>query len=507
MNRQELINELLSDPYKLTLKKPFYRGSSTYEVNDVSNGESHRITDLRPAILPNVQKMIVSQDKFLKEYDPNSHDIMFDKNIPSICVKLEGGGYQEIKWQRMPLPMQKRIVEKKVLHLCGYPVQFTLQNTDPTDKETENFISFKNAWKKKNQDGMRTKAVHAQMYQGDCALLFYHNYRGEIKSRLLTYEDGYQIITHNDQNGDRLLDVIYYRDSNDIEHLDCYDDTFVYAMTNTDAQSENGWAVMKKKHGFSESPVATRRDTVAWNAVEDLIEAYEIIYNIFLVIQKRHGWGILYIKGNFSENARKIAGSVILQDKSVEGNGSADFKTPPSPEGMLDSLKSLFNQIQIGSSTTFLLPEDIKASGDVSGLAVMLTQSLDIEGGNLAIIEWQNFADKCCRLFKEGYAKELVNNGTNPSAVTEFEKMEICASYKLWRPFSSSEYNQMLATLKNSGLLSQKTGIELNTESKPDETARIRKETEEAERKAEEKAQKEMQYQQATVQAQNNKEE
>lgn len=151
MNRQELINELLNDPGKLILKKPFFRGSNSFEVNDASNGSEQQITELRQAILPDVRKSIVSQDQFLKEYDPCSHDIMFDKNIPSICVKLEDGGFQEIKWQRMPLPMQRRILEKKTLHLCGYPVQFTLQNTNPTDIEAQYFIDIKNAWKKRNQ--------------------------------------------------------------------------------------------------------------------------------------------------------------------------------------------------------------------------------------------------------------------------------------------------------------------------------------------------------------------
>ena len=41
----------------------------------------------------------------------------------------------------------------------------------------------------------------------------------------------------------------------------------------------------------------------------------------------------------------------------------------------------------------------------------------------------------------------------------------------------------MVATLKGAGILSQETGIEVNTLSKPDEIARVRKEEEEIERK------------------------
>ena len=219
-----------------------------------------------------------------------------------------------------------------------------------------------------------------------------------------------------------------------------------------------------------------------------MIEVYEVIYNVFMVIQKRHGWGILYIRGAFKDTAKKLAGSVVLNDKSMDGNGKAEFLTPPSPQGMLDTMQSLWEQIQIGSSTTFLLPKDVKSSGDISALAIMLTQSLDIEGAEQGIIEWQNFISKMQRLFVEGLAKELVNKGINENAVTEFKKLRISAKLKVWRPFNEAEYNQMLATLKGAGLISVKTGIEKNTISAPDELARVATELEEARKQEEKKA-------------------
>lgn len=288
------------------------------------------------------------------------------------------------------------------------------------------------------------------------------------------------IISHNDDNGDRLLECIYYRDENNAECIDCYDDTSIYRLR----QGENGWTRTTEAHGFSEIPFATKRGDVAWNAVQSIIEMYETLYNLFIVIQKRHGWGILYVKGRFKENAQQIAGNIVLNDTSIDGNGSAEFKTPPSPNGIIDTLQSLEEQIQKGSSTTFLLPKDVKSSGDISALAIMLTQSLDIEGANNGVIEWQNFIDKMVRLFVEGLAKELVNKGINPNAVTEFAKLRIGAKLKVWRPFNEAEYNQMLATMKGAGIISTKTAVESNTVSAPDELARIHKELEEAKQEA-----------------------
>ena len=317
-------------------------------------------------------------------------------------------------------------------------------------------------------------------------MLFYHNRKGDIKCRLLSYEDGYVIISHNDDNGERLLECVYYVDSDGAEHIDCWDDTNMYQLR----MNENGeWERTTTKHGFSEIPLVTKRGDVAWNRVQTIIETFELIYNLFIVIQKRHGWGILYIKGKFNNEAQKLAGSIILNDKSIDGKGSAEFLTPPSPQGVIDTLQSLLEQIQIGSSTTFLLPKDVKSSGDISALAIMLTQSLDIEGAEQGVIEWQNFISKMQRLFVEGLAIELVKKGINPTAITDFKKLRLSAKMKVWRPFNEAEYNQMLATLKGSGLISTKTGIEKNTISAPDELSRVEIELEEARKQEEKKAQ------------------
>ena len=223
---------------------------------------------------------------------------------------------------------------------------------------------------------------------------------------------------------------------------------------------------------------------MAWDDVASIINTYEEQYNIFQAIQRRFGWGILYVKGKFKDNAKKIAGNVVLNDTTPQGNGDAKFLTPPSPDGMIDTLKELLRSMMMGSSTTFILPDDIKVSGDISGLAVQLTKELDILNAEQAVIEWQNAADKMTRLFKYGLAKELVETGENPTAITDFEDLNISSKFKVWRPFNEYEYNQMISTLKGSGIISQETAIEVNTISKPDEKLRVRKETEEAERKA-----------------------
>ena len=148
----------------------------------------------------------------------------------------------------------------------------------------------------------------------------------------------------------------------------------------------------------------------------------------------------------------------------------------------------------ISCGTTFILPEDIKISGDASGLAIEMTQELDMATAQDGVIEWQNVANKMARLFKEGLAMELVNTGENSSAVTEFKELSIQSEFRVWKPKSEEAHNQMLTALYQSGNggISRQTYVEANTISAPDEMARIKKEHEEKIREQQEEAQKAM---------------
>lgn len=484
MSRQDIINTFIENPNRLLLKRPFTRGCDTFSVNDTSDGVETRVSCLREAVLPNIRKRIVSQERFAKELDPNCHNVIFDTNLPSICVKLEDGGYREIKFSRFGLSLQARIKDKAVLYLCGNKRTHILHDANPSKKLKKNFADFKWHWENSNQDGIEMRAVDIQNSYGDVGLLVYMNEKNMVKSRLFSYADGYQIISHKDNNGEPLIDCVYYRSEDGVRHIDAYDDTYhyhfvdsIYTATLAGESKEdkhNGWTLeYMEHHGFSESPLVTKRGDVPWNDAEDLIELFEIVFNLFAVIQKRHGWGILYIKGKFNESAKKIAGSVILNDTSIDGKGEAEFKSPPTPQNMIDFMQAILDQIQISCGCTFILPKDVKSSGDISGLAIQMTRSLDIERTANSVIEWQNFVSKHSRLFKEGLAKELVASGENPNAITEFEDMKISTSFKPWQPFDEAAWNQMLCILKNAGLISTKTGIERCTVSAPDEEVRM----------------------------------
>lgn len=483
---EQRIDWLIGHPDELIKKRPFTRGGDPVSSDEVTT----EVGEFMTAELPDFRKAVVSQKQFIDEFDPARHKIHHDENVPSITVKLRTGGYCELEFKKMGIPIQKMICSKQVLHLCGNKTVFTLDSDNPSETERKDFATFKKFWKKRNMDGMRMKMVATQKAYGDAGLLFYLDRKDQIKCRLLSYEDGYVLCSHNDENGDRLLESVYYK-VDGVEHIDSYSDKFCYHHVKTVSDKGPQWVLSDtREHGFDEIPLVTKRGDVAWNAVQDEIEVFEVLYNVFIVIQKRHGWGLLYIKGKFSEKAKKIAGSVILNDASMNKDGDAKYLTPPTPEGMLETLKSIFEQIQMGSSTTFILPKDISMGADISGVAIQVAQSLDNEEARRGATEWQNVISKMARLFQYGLGKELVKTGKDLKAFTRFSDLEVSAHIKPWTPRSDSEYNQMLSNLAGAGLISYKTGIEKNTESTPDEGKRIEDEEKKADAKAEKIAQR-----------------
>lgn len=488
-NTRQYIASLLADPDKLLATTPYYRRIDASGAQyDVFGRTVESVGTKVKATLPSVKRVQVPIGALLREADPWSHSVLTDENIPSIYVKNSEGGYLKVEQKRLPLPYQQSIAKKQTLHLCNNPMSHVLLNTNPTEAQNKYFIRVKQAWDERNMDGKKTEAVYTQKNESFVGMLFYHDYNGKIKSRILRYSDGYNIITHKDQNGEHILECVYYC-VDDVEYIDCYDDTYMYRLTNagdivTDADGRvvnNGWRYETPvEHGFSEIPLAVKRGKVAWDNVQDLIEVAERTYNTFIVIQNRYGYGMLYVKGKINPKAQKVNGSFILNDTSMDPNADAKMLTPPSPENMKETLDQLEEQIMKGAGTTFILPKDIKMSGDTSGVAVQLTQELDIETALQDVNEWQNFANKMMRLFKEGLARELVNSGEKgfENAITDFEKLNIRTKFVVWRPQSNEAYNQMLTTLHGAGGISNQTLIEKNTESCPDEMARVQKEKE-----------------------------
>jgi len=456
---EEKIKELLQ-------KEPFTRGLEDNILSSISSTVS--IGDTEAVDIPNLKRRTISQATYAKELDPAAHDIHSDQNVPSIVVKLDKGNYQEIKDTRMALAYQKKIVEKQVLYICGKATKFTLCNTKPSKEQKSDYIDIKTAWRNKNYDIIRTEAIEKQKSIGDSAVLQYMK-DGKVMAKTFSYLDGYTLLPVFDKFGDLEMFSFLYSQRNK-KKLDIYDKEFFYEYVLGD-DGKSVISVNKTAHGFSQVPISYIRKEVAWENAQSIIEVLEIIYNIYSVIMKRHGWGLLYIKGNVESKMKKLAGSVILQDNSDNPNSTAEFKAPPTPTGMENLISDLRKQIQIMTGTIFITPEDVRMSGDISGAAIKMMNSSAYEKAMKDAMGYDSFMDSMLRIFMEGYANEKKRQA-------QYSTLNIRAELDVWIPQSDTEIVANLTLLKNSNLISTESGTEMSPYSTPDEIQRI--ETEKA---------------------------
>ena len=102
-NIQQQIAKLLADPEQLLQTKPYYRTIS-YNNNLRNSGIVESIGATVRATIPRIKRKPIPIEQLLKEYDPWSHSILYDENIPSLTMKNTGGGWVEIEQRRVAIP-------------------------------------------------------------------------------------------------------------------------------------------------------------------------------------------------------------------------------------------------------------------------------------------------------------------------------------------------------------------------------------------------------------------
>ena len=101
MKRQEIVQDLLANPDKLLMKKPFYR---EVEVRTPSLTGAVDVGGKVSVKLPSIRFVAVDQSQYLQELNVNCHKVLTDSNIPSVCVKTQNNGFYEIEEVRIALP-------------------------------------------------------------------------------------------------------------------------------------------------------------------------------------------------------------------------------------------------------------------------------------------------------------------------------------------------------------------------------------------------------------------
>ena len=468
--------DLLLNPAKLLYKKPFTRGANEEYIRiyrqDILDD------DKLVAEIPVYTGKTISQAQYLIELDPNSHAIMFNDDLPRLSSN-PNATWDEANPYRASFAFQEQILAQHNEYVNTKGMKLILLNQEPDDKMHKTFIDIKDEWVTRNMDTYKSKLYKEQKSVGDAALLFYFNKRSKCKTRLLSYRDGYQLVPQYDENGEMILFSVYYK-SGGKYRIDCYDESKLYRYVN-----EKEWMLESvEPHGFEQIPVAYKRGDVAWEKGQVLIDIYELLYNIYMIVEKKVGFPMLYIIGKASLEKRSDT-AVMLKDSSAgDIKSDAKYLNPSEPQGFQNLINDLFKKIQICTSSVLLSADEIKITADVSGVAMKMMRSAVYERAQNDIREYDEVADVLFSLFKEGVSKEL-------GAYTSWNLCKVREQYEIWTPQSEVEFTNRLITQKQAGVISAQTATELSLDAQPDEKSRLAVELEEKRKYEEEQAAKE----------------
>ena len=454
--------DFLLAPTKLLYKKPFTRGANDEYIR-IYNQDVMDDTSLI-AEIPSYTGRTISQAQYLLELDPNAHAIMFNDDLPRLSSN-PNASWDEANPYRASFSLQSQILSQHSEYVNTKGMKFTLINTVPSKEIHKTFIEIKDEWVTRNMDVYKARLYEEQKSVGDAALLFYYNSKNKMKVRLLSYRDGYQLIPQYDENGEMILFSVYYK-SGGKNIIDTYDETYFYRYI---SDGKEYLLDEKSLHGFDNIPVVYKRGEVAWEKGQVLIDIYELLYNIYMIVEKKVGFPMLYIIGKPSLERRSDTAVMLKDESSADLKSDAKFLNPAEPQGFQNLLTDLFKKIQICTSSVLLAADEIKINADVSGIALKLMRSSVYERAQRDIRDYDEVADAMIALFKEGVSKEL----------GVFAKWNLCkvrAGYELWMPQSDNDVANRLITQKQSGVISAQTATELSPDAQPDEVSRLAEE-------------------------------
>ena len=368
-------------------KKPFTRGANEEFIRlfrfDVMDNEE------LIAEIPAFAGKTISQSQYILELDPNSHAIMYNDDLPRLSGN-PNASWDEANPYRAAFSFQSEVLSQHNQYVNTKGMKFTLLNTRPTEQVHDTFVQIKDEWVDRNMDIYKERIYVEQKSVGDAALVFYFDKKGRFRTRLLSYRDGYQLIPQYDENGDLMLFSVYYKSEGKLR-IDTYDDKQIYKFQHVDKD----WMLIDVvKHDFEDIPVVYKRGDVAWEKGQVLIDIYELLYNIYMIIEKKVGFPILYIIGKPSLERRNDT-AVMLKESSVEdSNADAKFLNPSEPKGFQELLSDLFKKIQICTSSVLVSADEIKITADVSGVAMKMLREAIYKRAQEDIRDYDEVADK-----------------------------------------------------------------------------------------------------------------
>jgi len=322
-------------------------------------------------------------ETYEKQYQ-GEHDILLRP------VKLVGSDTKKkrVEQAKLVIRYQKKIVNMAVSFLFGDAVKLILANKEDNLQKT--FTLIQDVWEKNKLDYFNRKLARRLFIETKVAELWYTKaydvidgvngdkyVQKDIKVALLCSENGDEIYSHFNENGDMDAFTRRYKlediDEKTYGHVDIYTADKIFKGT-----KKESWIVTEEENHFGKIPVIYYEQAQPeWTDVQTEIDRSEMLISKFADTNDYFGSPTLKIKGKITNPPDKAEVGKLLQFTGVTGAdgktdyGDAEYLTwDQAPEAIKLEYNTLKDIIFSMTSTPDLSFDNVKGMDQTSGEAL-----------------------------------------------------------------------------------------------------------------------------------------
>lgn len=453
------------------------------EINAV--GSSDKFKEIKDKMTKKrvikVGKTEMTVDEILKQYNPYQHDVNDITKRPDKILSEDGEEIHDavnntirrtvdhaiVKVNRLPIPIQKRIVLIASTFLVGERINIESDAESEIDNKLEQLV--RKVWKDNKLDYRSKEVAKLMKSETHCAELWYDYENADYWKGTIISESkkkfGVKVLAES--KGDKLYpifdeydDLVAFgrgydvtgEDGKKIEHFDIYTETkIIYGEKN-----EQEWTSKTIDNPFGAIPVIYySQDAPEWADVQPLIDRMENRLSDFADTNDYFGDPALVANGNVTNMPDKAEVGKTFQ---VTNGGDVKYLTWDSaPESIKMEFDMLEQEINAGTHTPNISFDSMKnILGNTSGIALkLLFMDAQIkatdqqEAFGMLIQRRLNLLIKMVVSLAKGH---FVNH-----------TLSLYPIFKPYMPVNDVEYNNLLLSAYKGGMISKKTMVSKST--------------------------------------------
>lgn len=396
-----------------------------------------------------------------KQYDPLLHEVM------NRLDKIVSDG-PPVKRAKLPVPMQKLIVEYAVMMCVGNPIQYVAAAKEGAEKGLKEVLDITT---EKNRLATLDKQI-LRMLKSECEVAeLWHSETApegywdgtandgtpsKLRVKLLAPSLGDTLIPIWNMYGDMIAFCRGYlvpvAGDKKEEHFDIYTDTAYYLGK----KEGEAWTYTTNKAQFGKIPVVYHtQEHTEWRDVQRLIEQKEMLMSRHADNNAYFAFPFMVATGEIEKFADKGEDGKVL---TLKGGGDVKMMTWDNAPASLElEKKTLDDEIFLNTMTPRLSEEQVKGLGNYSGVALKM---LFLPAHMKAAKTEEVFGPGVTRRISLLKAWAVMNNPKLKPA----ERMEITPRFTYFVPKNELEAVQTLTNALSGErpIMSQETAVGLN---------------------------------------------